>query len=180
MQSFLLTFIAAGAAVVFGISAVVLLVLLLRGRRRQRAANPDGREVYLSYNDPDFIAASGFRIEQLPGSDILSPQAFWLVDSAIAEVEYNIVPAQRAWLRIAPAGHLHGAQANEAAAFDSSTQYKIGSVAVLHRQTAGGFAELRWRKGDYDYMLYAPATQMNALGGVIPLFVNETAVSELP
>ena len=129
----ILCFVLAGAACAAGCVAQ-------RYRTALRTLDPDGREVYVSYERPDFSASAGYRLDDLPRSDILIPKAYWLVNGCTAQIEYDIAPAQRAFLRVAKTGCLCTADAYKDVAFDSTVRYELDGVAVEQRRSRAGFA----------------------------------------
>lgn len=164
------------ATVSLAVAIIGLAVLALRSRRERRL-DPDGKEVYLSYTAPDYARAAGFCVD-CPQSDLLAPSAYWLVDDRIAQIVYGLVPAQQITLRAAlhSADGLHCAEAYRSMEYDCDTVCEIDGVRVTLRQVTGGFACAAWERDGVDYMLYGEGLQMNAIGGLLPVFIARTRV----
>lgn len=171
---------AAAAAVILCIvlaaAACAAGCLALHYRDRLSALDPDGREVYVSYEKPDYSASAGYRLNDLPHSDILIPRAYWLVNGCTAQIEYDIEPSQRAFLRIAKSGRLCCAEAYRTVQYDSTAEYELDGVKVVQQQVTGGFTVVKWSRGGYDFMFYAPQPQMNAVSGCLAAFLRQDAV----
>lgn len=169
-------------ALLLGLLLVVCLIrmgtMAAGYRSRMRTLDPGGREMYVSYETPDYPESAGFRVEKLPETGILIPQVYWLVNGCIAEIEYNIVPTQRAWLRLAKSGALHCADAYADMAFDSTSEYELDGIRITQQQMTGGFVCIRWSRNGFDFMFYAPEAQMNALNGMVETIVKEISVSD--
>lgn len=177
MQSTVWFFLFVGAAAALAALALAFLLALLYYRRRMRAVDPDGRQMYISYETPDYTNSAGFRIERFPQTELLIPQAYWLINENIAEVAYNAVPAQRVFLRLTESGNaLPCAEQFEHAAFDSVNEYEVDGVQVTQKQITGGFNCLTWSRNGFDFMLYAPDPQMNAMGGIVETFIRELEI----
>lgn len=175
MLWFILFLIAAAVAVA---EMIAMGGTILGFKRRMHALDPDDREIYISYEDTDFTGSAGFHINHLPQNEILIPQAYWLVGGCMAEIEYNVVPSQRAWLRVAKTGKLSCADAYQDMDYDSTMGYEIDDVQVLHRQVNGGFTMITWSRDGYDFMFYAPEPQMNAMNGSVDTLIRELGVSD--
>lgn len=167
-------FWAAAGLLLLALAAVVFLAVKVR--RQKEEWDPQGREMYISYPEPDYTNAAGFRIERFPQTEILIPQSYWLINDRIAEVEYNVVPSERVWLRLAESGCLECPAGCGEALYQSTATYLVDGVPVQQRQTAGGWTLLRWSRSGFDFALYAPSPQMNLLGGVIQTFVSEMEI----
>lgn len=168
-------FWAAVASLAVAIIGLVVQALLFR--RRNERADPDGKEMYLSYATPDFESTAGFCM-QCPRTELLAPSAYWLVNDRIAQIVYDLVPAQQITLRAA-LGSEDGVSCAEAyrdVAYDSSTVCYIDGVRVLLRQVTGGAVSASWSRDGVDYLLYGKGLQMNAIGGLLPIFIARTEV----
>lgn len=173
MVWFILFLIAAGF---LAVALLMVLILAVAMHRQKNEDDANGRELYVSYPEPDFSDSAGFRIAQLPQSEILIPQNFWLINNCIAEVEYNVVPAERVWLRLAKTGCLQCPDAYEEIRYQHVADYEVDGVSVNQRQSAGGWNLLRWSRDGYDFALYAPFAQMNLMGGIIQTVVSEMEI----
>lgn len=171
----------------FALIALAVLALCVAGGAcgtaarlsgRLRELDPEEREVYVSYELPDYLASAGFRLEGLPNSEVLVPQAYWLVGGAIAEVEYNLLPAQRAFLRVAKEGTMRCADAYQGITYESGGEYDIDGVHITQKQNTGNAVMVTWTRDGYDFMFYATGPQMGAPGGVVQAFVREVQVRQ--
>ena len=156
-----------------------LLVLAWHRRQEERRMNDGGKEIYLSYDSPDFAGTAGFCME-CPQTELLKASAYWLVDDRVAQIVYDLAPAQQITLRAAlnsEAG-VPFAEADDNVDYDSETVCYIDDVRVTLRQVTGGFASAEWVRDGVDYLLYGKGLQMNALGGMLPIFISRTAVRQ--
>lgn len=154
-----------------------LLVLAWRCREAERYGVPAGKEMFLSYQQPDFENVAGFCVD-CPQSDLLTPTAYWLVDDRVAQIVYDLAPAQQVTLRAAlqsEAG-VPCAEANRERSYDSDEVCTVDGVQVRLKQTNSGAASASWRRDGVEYLLYGEGLQMNAIGGLLPLFIARTRV----
>lgn len=178
MESIVWFYLFLAAVVLLAAAIAGLAVLALRQRRYRHMVDPAGREVYYSYAVPDYAKAAGFCVERCPQSELLHPTAYWLVDDRIAQIVYDLVPSQQLTLRAAlrsEAG-VPCAELERDIDYDSSVVCYIDDVRVELRQTNSGAASAAWTRDGVDYLLYGEGLQMNAIGGLLPTFIAQTAV----
>ena len=178
MESIVWFYLFLAAAVLLIAAIVGLVVLALRRRHAKGLIDPAGREVYTSYAVPDYAKAAGFCVEHCPQTELLHPTAYWLVDDRIAQIVYDLVPSQQLTLRAAlrsEAG-VPCAELERGINYDSADVCYIDGVQVALRQSNSGAASAAWTRDGVDYLLYGEGLQMNAIGGLLPVFIAQTAV----
>lgn len=176
MESIVWFYLFWAAIASLAVAIVGLTILALRCRQLSRQ-DPDRKETYLSYSVPDYEKTAGFCVD-CPQSELLAPTAYWLVDDRIAQIVYGLTPAQQITLRAALQSEegLPCAEAYRDIAYDSVTMCEIDGVQVTLRQTNDGAACAAWARDGVDYMLYGEGLQMNAIGGLLPVFIARTRV----
>ncbi len=178
MESIVWFYLFWAAAVLLAAALAGVAVLALRMRRYKHMVDPAGREVYYSYAVPDYAKTAGFCVEHCPQSELLHPTAYWLVDDRIAQIVYDLAPAQQLTLRAALhcAAGVPCAELERGVSYDSAAVCYIDGVQVALRQSNSGAASAAWTRDGVDYLLYGEGLQMNAIGGLLPTFIAQTAV----
>lgn len=136
----------------------------------------DGKEVSTPWCGLDFTPRAGFEITSLPGEPMVQTGRSRLVNGSIAEIEMHIVPDRTAWLRVAVdngAGRSIGRRSPMDFKTSRTAQVAGVEVQVYHRH--GGPEMMNWEKDGFLYSLYMDQTEMTMMGGLIDLFVRESA-----
>lgn len=136
------------------------------------------QEYRVAYTVPDFTEAAGFRLEQYPDNEICIPTRYWLINNKVAEVEYDIVAGQSAYLRAAKQGEMLLPESYREEPYESSAEYQLGDVVVLQRQSPGRKALLTWDREEFEYALLLPQPEMNQTSGLAVDFVANTHAVE--
>lgn len=173
MEQTIWMLLAAGFAAVSAGLAVMLAHSCHRVRRCAR--RPDGRETYVEYAVPEYMAAAGFRLDQLPDSDTLTPTRYWLVDDNVAEVEYSVADSDDVTLRAAPSGTLTLPARYRDHDYESSYVYPVGDVDVTLSQSPGRESLFTWTQNGFDFAVFAAGAEMNLMGGISPEFIAGTS-----
>lgn len=136
----------------------------------------DGREVSVPWCGLDFTPRAGFEIISLPGKPMMQTGPSRLVNGSIAEIEMHIVPDRTAWLRVAvDNGSVRSIGRRSPMDFKSIRSSKVAGVDVQVYHTHGGPEMMNWEKDGFLYSLYMEHTEMTMMGGLIDLFVRESA-----
>lgn len=151
----------------------VALAMALGWTRRTRRA--DGRESYVEYETAEYPGYQGFRLDGLPNTDTLTPARYWLVDDTVAEVEFSVEDSAAVTLRAAPSGTLALPARYRDSEYESTGQYPVGEVDVTLRQSPGRESLFTWSQDGFDFAVFAPAAEMNVMGGISAEFVAATS-----
>ena len=155
------------------VGCAVLLIVQRRARCQDR--RPDGRETYVEYESPLYPGYSGFSLDNLPDTDTLTPTRYWLVDDAVAEVEFSVEHSDDVTLRAAPTGTLALPVRYRGLEYESVNVFPVGDVEVTLSQSPGREALFTWTQGGFDYAVFAPGPEMNVMGGISTEFVQLTS-----
>lgn len=132
------------------------------------------QEYRVAYTLPDFTDAAGFRLDQYPSNEIVIPARYWLINNKVAEVEYDIVAGQTAYLRAAKQGEMLLPESYRDEPYESIAEYELDGIPVLQRQSPGRKALLTWSREEFDYALLLPEPEMNQTSGLAVDFVANT------
>lgn len=159
---------------VFVALSVGLAIALVAVVRAMRAAKHLPREVHVEYAEPDYTRSAGFRVENFPDDDILTPTRYWLVDGEIAEIEYSVAYSDDITFRVAPTGNLQVPDKYAGYDYESLGSYPVGDVDVTLQQSPGRASVFNWTKNGFDYAVFAPGSEMNLMGGVSQQFITQS------
>lgn len=165
-------------AIIFIVAVVLVFALVFAAViliRRYLANRPQRR---IQYATPDFTDRAGFRLEEYPSSEILIPRRFWLLSGQTAEIDYTIVPNNRAELRVARNNHLQEPDGFVDADYESVEKFVVDGITVTQSQSPGRRAMFTWTRDGFDYSLTAEDPEMTLMGGVSTPFIDHTRAEE--
>ena len=136
----------------------------------------DGKEVSVPWCGLDFTPRAGFEITSLPGEPMVQTGRSRLVNGSIAEIKMHIVPNRTAWLRVAvDNGTGRSIGRRSPMDFKTNLHARVAGVEVQVCHSHGGPEMMCWKKDGFLYSLYMDQTEMTMMGGLIDLFVRESA-----
>ena len=147
---------------------VVLVLLLVLRRETPRT---DTRETRTEYLQPNYNEVAGFRLAAYPDNEIIIPQRCWLIESAVAEVDFVS-------LRVARSGTMRKPTNLTVNGYERSEQYEIDGLTVTQKQNAGRYTSISWTRDGFDYILYSQKPEMNMVSGLAVPFITNTRAEE--
>lgn len=151
------------------VSVALVLTLVLHSE-----VHADGRETRTQYLAPNYSDSAGFRLTAYPNNELVILRRLWLIEDNIAALDYSIVPGRYMTLFVAKHGRMRFPESYYADTFESVEQYDISGVTVTQSQRAGRHAAVYWTRGDFEYLIYSEAPEMNMMNGLAYYFVNNT------
>ena len=125
----------------------------------------------VSYETPDFTEVAGFSLSNLPERDDVTLDQCWLIDEAVAQLDFLFEEELEGTLRVAK-GEDQDISGISNLEFESDSIQDYDGVQVRIQESAGGPALATWNRYGYTFSLYLEQTQMGLLGGVLPSFVS--------